>query len=889
MNEQQPNILQRCPEAYCGMMLGYEFDQPSKALQFLIDVADLPFTDHGERWYTVAFTHAGLQQLGAAADLSRFPEAFVAGMAKRAARLCDPPWPQYGAGEAPDAGLAKRARTHAVLLVLQRVRRRKVDGEPPPHDLFEILMECGDAAQRGDALSVDEGKLNSALEAAFLAKALPQVCLAHSWHQPLHQPLMKHDASDPTPAPVVEYFGFRDGIGQPKIDGGVNPDVVLVADDNPLLSGGSYLVIRQLQQDTRAFWQAMRGPNGNDQQTRERAELLLGRRQNGNYLDNRETPFDADGECGEPPFTRELGEAAPVCPFQSHVRRVSPPVPAAAPERKTPKPPQRLLRRAMSYRDGNRLGMMFMAYNANLEAQFEFIQANWIARGNSAGGQSSHRDPIAALSGSSDTPSVPTFVAGTGPSATALALQSFVQLRWGEYFFVPSRTGMQRLQAVAAERAGKTAQRALSPMRLKDALASINHPRAAREFWEHVPDAGLWIDGHFFVKRPQDVEAILRDPKPSHGHSVCEYGRRMRTMLGPITLALDSDSADYARASKARAILPDASRPEQLAKITQWAKGAARAFLESSQARAQLRNMVAYVGPATFRSDKLIAFVLAAVWDQWAGLPGPSSGSFATWGLHTTQAMARLDEPARVALNLEQGEQDGHDLLQYIRQQLASLDAAASAALDPAISPAQSAQPKQPPARVDRDDKQAQQSRLRTFRSELQALYGAQPLDEDELVRTIAALVGGSAPTTAGTFIEGVARWFAQHRGVAQLSVGEQVDASAPSPLYDAIIARSLAHDQAAAPDYLYRTYKGEPRPLDAVDGAQTLRCGDRVIVWLGGATEFRFGAGAHRCPGRDMAKAIMEGALQAFSETSKLEPIDASGVEFAFELPKAQ
>lgn len=87
--------------------------------------------------------------------------------------------------------------------------------------------------------------------------------------------------------------------------------------------------------------------------------------------------------------------------------------------------------------------------------------------------------------------------------------------------------------------------------------------------------------------------------------------------------------------------------------------------------------------------------------------------------------------------------------------------------------------------------------------------------------------------------------------------------------------------------DYLYRKYNGSAElALTASAGTPhaVIKPQDTVISWIGGAAqpgdgpsgEVRFGAGAHMCPGREMARAIIDGTLTALSGCKTLVLSDA-------------
>ena len=91
--------------------------------------------------------------------------------------------------------------------------------------------------------------------------------------------------------------------------------------------------------------------------------------------------------------------------------------------------------------DSDDRGIIFMALNASIFRQFEFVQQQWIEYGNDAH-QGNDKDLLLGnhqgkgrfvIQGSTD-PKNPPFICG--------GLPNFVELRGGDYFFMPSLTGL---------------------------------------------------------------------------------------------------------------------------------------------------------------------------------------------------------------------------------------------------------------------------------------------------------------------------------------------------------------------------------------------------------------------------------------------------------------
>ena len=139
------------------------------------------------------------------------------------------------------------------------------------------------------------------------------------------------------------------------------------------------------------------------------------------------------------------------CPFGAHIRRVNPRGSLAPGDDSqlmiTNR--HRLLRRGRSYQQQGEKGLLFIGLCADLERQFEFIQQSWLGA-TSFAGLTDEPDPIVAVKppGVSTRFTIPT-------SAGSLALtggESFVTVRGGGYFFLPSRSALMFLKKLNQRR-----------------------------------------------------------------------------------------------------------------------------------------------------------------------------------------------------------------------------------------------------------------------------------------------------------------------------------------------------------------------------------------------------------------------------------------------------
>jgi hypothetical protein len=431
---------------------------------------------------SIGLTYDGLVRAGVnPALLAEFPAAFVQGMEARAAQLGDPAARSGGGGREhwTSASIEDRDKpVHVVLLV----HARALEGGALQATLLRAGREaqayagaCDGAAQletpsdRSGAASSLRDALNALFDEAqttlglgTAATVLDAVLLGH---QDLHRPLVAADAQSQPYA--VEYFGFRDGISQPRLPGvaysalaasepgwlkeRASFDPILRRDEHGLLKDATFLVARQLRQDQSAFWQAMkRQASALGVSARELAEQVVGRRMDGRRLDSLFDRFDAERDR----HAFDPDRDAQTCPFHSHVRRANPRVETDLSHN------PRLLRRSMAFAnargDQEARGLMFMAFNADLEGQFELIQRNWVQGGNQVGLGSHDRDVFAGLAHAPApfAPMTPArFFAALPdhdgrPSARARELQfehAFVALEWGVYLYFPARPALQSL------------------------------------------------------------------------------------------------------------------------------------------------------------------------------------------------------------------------------------------------------------------------------------------------------------------------------------------------------------------------------------------------------------------------------------------------------------
>jgi Dyp-type peroxidase family len=260
-----------------------------------------------------------------------------------------------------------------------------------------------------------------------------------------------------------------------------------------LARNGTYMVYRKLHQNVRAFDDYLERlgkdfPGGKEAL----AAKLAGRWRNGAPVSSFPTQTEADqfaarwalakaaiARAADPP-SREAAkrEFAALnarftaydyrgdldgggCPVGAHVRRANPrgalefgqsgafESPGAVSNRR------RLLRRGLPYGDSSRErtddgdhGIVFMALNASIRRQFEFVQQQWMNYGNDFR-LANDKDPIVGNQGTVEGAPAGRMTIQAGPSERrpffCAGIPRFVETRGGDYFFVPSLTALRMI------------------------------------------------------------------------------------------------------------------------------------------------------------------------------------------------------------------------------------------------------------------------------------------------------------------------------------------------------------------------------------------------------------------------------------------------------------
>jgi len=319
-----------------------------------------------------------------------------------------------------------------------------------------------------------------------------------------------------------EHFGFRDGISQPIIKGSgrtgtennminagefilgykneynVYPDSPLIAKeqgDMNLLAAdaegsgkkdlgrnSSYLVVRQMEQDVKKFWEFMNDQTKNEdgslnkEESIKLAAKMMGRWPSGAPI----TKFpdkDPGGDSDDDDFGYAVHDKDGLkCPLGSHLRRCNPRDSFEDREMKvsvTLTKKHRIMRRARLYGEPyvgspsdttpkGEVGLLFNCFNADISRQFELIQYTW-ANSGKVKNLYNDPDPIIGvreiphdglpqnltIQGCPVNKTIPLYkiIKDQHKKETFIG-QQFVKIKGGAYFFFPSITAIRYLASL---------------------------------------------------------------------------------------------------------------------------------------------------------------------------------------------------------------------------------------------------------------------------------------------------------------------------------------------------------------------------------------------------------------------------------------------------------
>jgi Dyp-type peroxidase family len=405
----------------------------------------------GQRWdgakpdstLNIAFTHRGLEALELpAATLVTFPVEFQQGMKERAAVLGDAGvnspehWDEVwregrvhawiGINGRSAEALEKRSielysiieQTAGVVVVdTQDAAAQMMDGKPTTSEHFGFTDGFGNPEYEGVERSSQPGQGKLLADGTWAPLATGELLLGYG---------DEAGALPPAPVPAV------------------------------LAKNGTFMVYRKLHQNLATFRmfldeQGARYGGGKEKL----AAKFIGRWRDGTPLEL--SPDRPDRAIAQDParstnFTYGGDGDGARCPIGAHIRRVHPRDAFGFTGRLIDR--RRITRRGLTYgrfaaegeavSDTEERGVIFMALNANLARQFEFVQQQWIQYGNDAH-LGNEKDILMGQHGGTGRYMVQGDRRATNPPFVCSNLPDFVELRGGDYFFVPSITGLEMI------------------------------------------------------------------------------------------------------------------------------------------------------------------------------------------------------------------------------------------------------------------------------------------------------------------------------------------------------------------------------------------------------------------------------------------------------------
>lgn len=306
-----------------------------------------------------------------------------------------------------------------------------------------------------------------------------------------------------------EHFGFTDGIGNPAFSG-TDLDIMNIPgrgkqlDDQswvPLAPGefilgypdesqsipkaarprqltnnGTFLVFRKLHQNVATFRKYL-VETGKEYEKSLDMKLyrhadgrmvkgweILAAKMAGRWLDGTPlelSPYGEDPEIRDNPlknndFDYENDREGAKCPLGAHTRRTNPRDSLGFQGKLSSR--RRILRRGLPYGTSTPLdklgddaaehGIIFMAINASIERQFEFVQQLWVNYGNDFL-QANDLDILTGSHGGKGQSVLQNDPEGDHPPFICRDIPRFVTVKGGEYFFVPSITALKLISEAA--------------------------------------------------------------------------------------------------------------------------------------------------------------------------------------------------------------------------------------------------------------------------------------------------------------------------------------------------------------------------------------------------------------------------------------------------------
>ena len=402
----------------------------------------------GQRWdkgkpqstVNIAFTFRGLEHLGLPdATLRSFPVEFQQGMKPRAQILGD-----TGANS-PEHwdDLWREDRVHAWLgvngLTMEALDARCLA-------ILSIIEETGGAgalASQDAAAQIVDGKPTTKEHFGFTdGFGNPDYLGVERSSQPGQGKLLSGGIWTPLATGEL-LLGYADEAGELP----VAPVPHLLA------SNGTFMVYRKLHQNLATFRAFLDKQGSLYAGGKEKlAAKFIGRWRDGTPIElspDNPNPAIAKDPTRNTDFTYGTDAEGARCPIGAHLRRVHPRDAFGFNGQLINR--RRITRRGLPYgrfvpdgepvTDKEERGVIFMVLNANLSRQFEFVQQQWVQYGNDSH-LGNDKDVLMCNHGGHGKFVVQGDASPANPPFICSNLPDFVELRGGDYFFLPSITAL---------------------------------------------------------------------------------------------------------------------------------------------------------------------------------------------------------------------------------------------------------------------------------------------------------------------------------------------------------------------------------------------------------------------------------------------------------------
>jgi Dyp-type peroxidase family len=402
----------------------------------------------GQRWdkgkpqstVSIAFTFRGLEHLGLPdATLRSFPVEFQQGMKPRAAILGDT---GVNSPECWD-DLWREDRVHAWLgingLTMEALDARCLA-------ILAIIEESGGAgalASQDAAAQIVDGKPTTKEHFGFTdGFGNPDYLGVERSSQPGQGKLMPNGTWAPLATGEL-LLGYADEAGE----------LPTAPIPHLLASNGTFMVYRKLHQNLATFRAFLDNQGSLYAGGKEKlAAKFIGRWRDGTPIEispDNPNPAIAKDPNRNTDFRYGADAEGARCPMGAHIRRVHPRDAFGFNGQLINR--RRITRRGLPYgrfapegapvTDTEDRGVIFMALNASLSRQFEFVQQQWVQYGNDAH-LGNDKDVLMGNHGGSGRFVVQGDTSPANPPFICSNLPDFVELRGGDYFFLPSITAL---------------------------------------------------------------------------------------------------------------------------------------------------------------------------------------------------------------------------------------------------------------------------------------------------------------------------------------------------------------------------------------------------------------------------------------------------------------